>query len=526
MKRLLIAAVVLAMGMAAATVHAGDTTPNQLSTQQEKLYLLPDGTWVHKYIPIDTTNAVISGGSGGGGGGAVTVADGADVTLGAKGDSACVSDIASCTLVALTKRQAQDIAAVGAQLPASLGAKTGAGSLSVVPASDGVFTVQGSSANNTALTGNPLLIGCGYQTTGGLAAITAGNNTYANCDARGNLRLGVVGGAAMGAPVDTATTIGLLGAPTTNAASSAAPLGVLSYTWTGSALEYNRSATKAATDATCAGCLSDAPMGRYDSSPTLLTNGQWAPMFLNPNHALVTAKQDLGAVTVTPLTATGTLFTADTNGYDYVSVQLTGGVGTVSFTGSNDNSNFNTLTCVPLAGGASVTSTTTAATYTCSGARYIKFAVTSYTSGTWSGTVYNKTGVPSQVSTVALTGALPTGTNSIGNMLQQSGFAESNTNLGISATYTGATRTPLSWSNYFTCKAYADQAGTLNLQESDDTGSTWQTVSTAAITAAGAHAVARTNVTGALASILYRCVVVNGATAETVARFTSAFTSN
>lgn len=62
MKRLvLIAAAVLSLGMAASMAQAGDTTPNQLSTQQEGLYLLPDGTWVHKSLKVDTGGVVGDG---------------------------------------------------------------------------------------------------------------------------------------------------------------------------------------------------------------------------------------------------------------------------------------------------------------------------------------------------------------------------------------------------------------------------------------------------------------------------------
>lgn len=47
--------------------------------------------------------------SGGGSGGAVTIADGADVTQGAKADAACASDTATCTLISMLKRLAQNI---------------------------------------------------------------------------------------------------------------------------------------------------------------------------------------------------------------------------------------------------------------------------------------------------------------------------------------------------------------------------------------------------------------------------------
>lgn len=82
------------------------------------------------------------------------------------------------------------MAAQSAKLPASLGAKTGATSLSVVPASDGFATIPGGNvANNVADSGNPIKIG-GYA--GGTVPTTVGNNS------RVNLWLGVNGQMVMG----------------------------------------------------------------------------------------------------------------------------------------------------------------------------------------------------------------------------------------------------------------------------------------------------------------------------------------
>jgi hypothetical protein len=47
---------------------------------------------------------ITSGTGGGGGGGAVTVADGADVALGAKADAAATTDTGTFSLIALFKR--------------------------------------------------------------------------------------------------------------------------------------------------------------------------------------------------------------------------------------------------------------------------------------------------------------------------------------------------------------------------------------------------------------------------------------
>jgi len=56
----------------------------------------------------DATNSLsVTSGGGGGGGGATTIADGADVALGAQADSAANTDNGTFSLIALTKRIAQ-----------------------------------------------------------------------------------------------------------------------------------------------------------------------------------------------------------------------------------------------------------------------------------------------------------------------------------------------------------------------------------------------------------------------------------
>jgi hypothetical protein len=88
-----------------------------------------DGSQVYQAEVVYTVGA-----GGGGGGGAVTVADGADVAQGATTDAPASADTGTFSIVAILKRL------VG-KFPISLGSKTGAASLSIVPASDALFTL-------------------------------------------------------------------------------------------------------------------------------------------------------------------------------------------------------------------------------------------------------------------------------------------------------------------------------------------------------------------------------------------------
>ena len=75
-------------------------------------------------LSLDTTGALrVNVTAGGAGGGAVTVADGADVAEGAKADTVCSTDTGTCSVVALLKRNNQNVSAgsgaFGAAFPAS-----------------------------------------------------------------------------------------------------------------------------------------------------------------------------------------------------------------------------------------------------------------------------------------------------------------------------------------------------------------------------------------------------------------------
>ncbi len=147
MKRLILIAAAM-MAMAAISAHAGDTTPAQLSTEQEKLYLLPDGTWVAKFISVDTSGTPVTA------------------------------------------------PPATTQLPSSLGQKTSANSLSVVPASDAQFAIQGISggqplplagatANTVVSATNALPVGL-YGTTGNPVTLAASSTINVATSATAN----------------------------------------------------------------------------------------------------------------------------------------------------------------------------------------------------------------------------------------------------------------------------------------------------------------------------------------------------
>lgn len=184
MKRLiLIATAVLSLGMAmaCAPAMAGDTTPNNLSTEQEKIYLLPDGTWVKKVIVVDPATGADTNGTAGTG-------------------------------------YTQPTGGTGL-----LGYLSG-----IYHAFTNTLSVGGSVASGVANGGNPVKVGCVYAVNGTITpAYTLGTVDDCTTDQYGNGRVAL--GLVNAAPVNTGTSYGL--PYKANSTSSTVPLGVGTYRW-------------------------------------------------------------------------------------------------------------------------------------------------------------------------------------------------------------------------------------------------------------------------------------------------------
>ena len=124
---------------------------------------------------------------------AVTIADGADVAEGAMAATAYTdaTGAAAGTLVGLNKGQYALTAAMSAKLPASLGIKTAAASLSVAPASDATFVTIGNVASGAADSLAPVKVGGKYNSAN--ITLTDGQRGDLQVDAGGNLRTRLVG---------------------------------------------------------------------------------------------------------------------------------------------------------------------------------------------------------------------------------------------------------------------------------------------------------------------------------------------
>ena len=206
---------------------------------------------------------------------------------------------------------------------------------------------------------------------------------------------------------------------------------------------------------------------------------------------------------------------------------------TVTYEQSNDNATWIALPVVSLAAAnaSPVLTTTAAGIYGfATTAAYVRARVSTYTSGTVALTLAQKRQAPPVTGVSLAGGASALGTGSITgtpNVLSNvgTGYTDSTTALAASATFTGTGRVLTSASQYayFHAIAYADQAGTLFVEQSLDTGATYQPVLSQAV-AANSAAQVMARLTGTFSSAtLYRVRYVNGAAAQATFRLSSAF---
>jgi hypothetical protein len=114
----------------------------------------------------------------------------------------------------------------------------------------------------------------------------------------------------------------------------------------------------------------------------------------------------------------------------------------------------------------------------------------------------------------------------ISTLTRQSGFTDSSTALAASVTFTGTGRATTG-GNYskFNAVAFADQAGTLAIDLSVDTGTTYRQIASVSV-AANVAQVLSVPMTGlAGTATLYRVRYVNGATLQTAFQLSSSFTA-
>ena len=210
---------------------------------------------------------------------------------------------------------------------------------------------------------------------------------------------------------------------------------------------------------------------------------------------------------------------------------------TITYEQSNDGTNWVTLPVIAAstASSAPATTSTTAGVYAyVSSAAFVRARVSTYTSGTVSVVLSQKQQV-APVSGISLAGGAGaigsvtvSGTATVsGTVNPGTGFTDSTTALAASASFTGTGRAnSAAQLEFFSATAFSDQAGTLFIEQSLDTGATYQPILSQAVAAGGA-ANLTVRMCGAVgAATLYRVRYVNGATLQTVFRLSSGFSAS
>lgn len=238
------------------------------------------------------------------------------------------------------------------------------------------------------------------------------------------------------------------------------------------------------------------------------------------------------AVTAGTATSAGVVVSASTAGFagGAFHVISAGTTCTVAYEQSNDNLNWVSMPVISLAAANSAPALTTATSGIfgfASSAAFVRARVSTYTSGTVTIALSQKrisqpvngislAGGTSPIGTVTVTGTINTGT----------GYTDSVSALAAAAVFTGTGRAASAAQNaFFKASAYADQAGTLFIDQSLDTGATYFPVTSVAVPAATTGQLA-VRLTGALTTAtLYRVRYVNGAVAQTTFRLASAYSA-
>ena len=246
-----------------------------------------------------------------------------------------------------------------------------------------------------------------------------------------------------------------------------------------------------------------------------------------------------GATIAGSVTSATTVVSASNNLYMGGSFHVTnaGTTCTITYEQSNDGTNWVTLPVVSAASptAAPATTSTVSGVYSyVSSAAFVRARVSTYTSGTVSVVLSQKqqvapaTGVSLAAGSSGIGSVAVSGTATISGIVNLgTGFTDSTAALAASATFTGTGRAnSAAQYEFFAATAFADQAGTLFIDQSLDTGATYQPILSQAVAAGGAANVA-VRMCGAVGTAtLYRVRYVNGAAAQSVFRLSSSFSAS
>ena len=217
------------------------------------------------------------------------------------------------------------------------------------------------------------------------------------------------------------------------------------------------------------------------------------------------------------------LIVIDCQGFAAVSIHCVsmGTSGVASFAWSNDGIGYVPASVMPLGSGNPASTVNAAGIWnTPVFARYLRIRLTTATTGGTTTFAVHGLAQPGNLATLGQQVTI----GATGNLVRFNGFTDSSTALGSAGVFTGTGRNT-SPANYpwFRARALADQAGTLFIDCSTDSGATYRVANSAAV-AANVPAEIVTGATGASGTAtLYRVRYVNGGTAQGAFQLSSMF---
>ncbi|WP_421855096.1 hypothetical protein [Novosphingobium sp.] len=210
---------------------------------------------------------------------------------------------------------------------------------------------------------------------------------------------------------------------------------------------------------------------------------------------------------------------------------------TITYEQSNDGTNWVTLPVLSAASPTAAPATTSTATgiYSyVSSAAFVRARVSTFTSGTVSVVLSQKqqvapaTGISLAAGSSGIGSVSVIGTTTVsGNVNTGTGFTDSTAALAAAGTFTGTGRANSAGQYaFFNATAFADQAGTLFIDQSLDTGATYQAVASQVVAAGGAANLSVRMCGTVGTATLYRVRYVNGATLQSTFRLSSSFSAS
>ncbi|MBX9661924.1 hypothetical protein [Novosphingobium sp.] len=227
-----------------------------------------------------------------------------------------------------------------------------------------------------------------------------------------------------------------------------------------------------------------------------------------------------------PIPINTDLIVVDCRGFAAVSIHCVsmGTSGVATFAWSNDATNYSSGNVIASSGNPAGSINAAGLFNTPVFARYLRVRLTTATTGGTTTFAVHGMVQPGNLPTINQQVLLTSGSFTFGNLVRVNGFTDSSTPLSSAGVFTGTGRVTTN-ANYpwFCARAFADQAGTLFIECSVDSGTTYRVADSIALAAGETKSLAVRATGAAGTATLYRVRYVNGGSAQGAFQLSSMF---